>query len=111
MPFYLAWTYSKFNHWNFEFYSILDLSYGPNQYFMPFILAQFFVAWYPQKLHSVTHDSKALESLATKSCKSSTHQTFGSRLVPASSASSYRGTGSSNLMRAMSFVTRAALGL
>ena len=34
------------------FFSISDLSYGTNQDFMPFIQAQFFVARYPQKLHS-----------------------------------------------------------
>ena len=53
MPFYLAWIYSNFSRWNFKFFSISDLSYGTNQDFMPFIQAQFFVAQYPQKLHSV----------------------------------------------------------
>ena len=53
MPFYLAWIYSNFSHWNFKFFSISDLSYGTNQNFMPLIQAQFFVARYPQKLHSV----------------------------------------------------------
>ena len=52
MPFYLAWIYSNFSRWNFKFFSISDLSYGTNQDFMPFILAQFFVVRYPQKLHS-----------------------------------------------------------
>ena len=52
MPFYLAWIYSNFSRWNFKFFSISDLSYGTNQDFMPFIQAQFFVAQYPQKLHS-----------------------------------------------------------
>ena len=52
MPFYLAWIYSNFSRWNFKFFSISDLSYGTNQDFMPFIQAQFFVALYPQKLHS-----------------------------------------------------------
>ena len=52
MPFYLAWIYSNFSCWNFKFFSISDLSYGTNQDFMPFILAQFFVARYPKKLHS-----------------------------------------------------------
>ena len=53
MPFYLVWIFSNFIHWNFRFFSISDLSYGANQDFMLFILAQFFVARYPQKLHSV----------------------------------------------------------
>ena len=52
MPFYLAWIYANFSRWNFKFLSISDLSYGTNQDFMPFIQAQFFVAQYPQKLHS-----------------------------------------------------------
>ena len=54
MPFYLAWIYSNFSRWNFKFFSISDLSYGINQDFMPFIQAQFFVSWYPQKLLSAT---------------------------------------------------------
>ena len=57
MPFYLAWIYSNFSRWNFKFFSISDLSYGTNQDFMPFIQAQFFVARYPQKLHSVLNGS------------------------------------------------------
>ena len=52
MPFYLAWIYLNFNRWNFQFFTISDLSCGTNQDFMPFIQAQFFVARYPQKLHS-----------------------------------------------------------
>ena len=52
MPFYLAWIYANFSRWNFEFLSISDLSYGTNQDFISFIQAQFFVAQYPQKLHS-----------------------------------------------------------
>ena len=52
MPFYLAWIYSNFSRWNFKFFSNSDLSYGTNQNFMPFIQAQFFVAQYPQRLHS-----------------------------------------------------------
>ena len=52
MPFYLAWIYSNFSHWNFKFFSISDLclSYGTNPDLMPFIQTQFFVARYPQKL-------------------------------------------------------------
>ena len=53
MSFYLAWIYTNFSRWNFKFLSISELSYGTNQDFMPFIQAQFFVARYPQKLHSV----------------------------------------------------------
>ena len=55
MPFYLAWIYSNFSRWNFKFFSNSELSYGTNQDFMPFFHAQFFVARYPQKLHSVTY--------------------------------------------------------
>ena len=40
--------YFHFSCWNFKFFSISDLSYGTNQYFMPFTQAQFFVARYPQ---------------------------------------------------------------
>ena len=64
MPFYLAWIYSNFSRWNFKFFSISDLSYGTNQDFMPFIHAQFFVARYPQKLHS-----GLLYTIAQKSVK------------------------------------------
>ena len=53
MSFYLACIYSNFSCWNLEFFSISDLFFGTNQDFMPFIQAQFFVAQYPQKLHSV----------------------------------------------------------
>ena len=52
MLFYLACIYLNFSLWNFEFFSIFMLSYATNQDFMPFILAQFFVAQYPQKLRS-----------------------------------------------------------
>ena len=52
MPFYLAWIFSNFSHWKFKSFSISELSYGTNQDFIPFIQAQFFVAQYPQKLHS-----------------------------------------------------------
>ena len=64
MPFYLAWIFSNFSRWNFKFFSISDLSYGTNQDFMPFIHAQFFVARYPQKLHSEVQ------------CKDSTYDAF-----------------------------------
>ena len=53
----------NFSRWNFKFFSISDLSYGTNQDFMPFIQAQFFVARYPQKLHSDLDNSKSFKNL------------------------------------------------
>ena len=52
MPLYSASIYSNLSCWNFEPLSILDLSHDPNNDCMPFIHAQFYVAWCPQKLHS-----------------------------------------------------------
>ena len=63
MPFYLAWIYSNFSRWNFKFFSHSELSYGTNQDFMPFIQAQFFVAQYPQNLHSVVSQYRMISKL------------------------------------------------